>query len=163
MTYNPKTFGSIAKFVSEEDGTTLGAPLFSATLFVADTAIPQSQWDTIGPTGSGADHTWTALDALPASAEWIQLRIKHVGIGGSASSAAFSRIYLMKGGGTHAAASHTLSCEMFEWIDSGGNGYAEQITFPKVGVDANNIFQFQWVTSFTGDSIELWLVGYGEN
>ncbi len=168
MTYNPRTFGQIARFVTEEDitGGNAGIPLVSEDIFSVDGApnnIPQSTWADIGPTGSGATYIWTALDSLSLDTEWLQLRIKHVGIGGAASTAVFGRIYLRKNGSAAPAASATLSCEMYEWADSGGNAWEEQVTFPLVGLDSSNIFEVYYVNTFSADSIELWLAGYGVN
>ncbi len=162
MTYNPKVFNQRVSFVTEEAGSTLGAPLVSSTLLNPDSILAKNSWHDIGPTGSGATTIWTALDSLSLDTDWIMMRLKHAGVTGTASTTAYIRFYLRKGGGTNVAASATLVHEAQNYLNS-GNEYEEDVIITPVGLNASNVFELYYDNSFTLDTIELWLVGYGKN
>lgn len=47
----------------------------SDSYFQAAAAMASNTWESIGPTGGGADNTWAALDAIPNGISWIDLRV----------------------------------------------------------------------------------------
>lgn len=97
---NP-SIGSIAGYVSgiteyiEDD---VGADSIS---FDVD-AVIGAAWESIGPTGAGADNTWTALDSVPLSAKWIEI-IAYNFCSDSASANIFQNLYIRKTGSSASA------------------------------------------------------------
>lgn len=57
----------------QEDGGFLNSFSVSLTLTNQD---PFLNWETVGPTGSGADYIWTALDGIPTNAKSVLLRVR---------------------------------------------------------------------------------------
>lgn len=57
-----------AGFLNLWDGETA-----AASTVALNTAVTETTWETIGPTGSGADVIWTALDNLPSNARVLLL------------------------------------------------------------------------------------------
>lgn len=53
----------------DDDGDSQGGDTFDV-----DAAIGGA-WESVGPTGSGATNIWTALDALPLSAAWVDISL----------------------------------------------------------------------------------------
>ncbi|MBI5135769.1 MAG: hypothetical protein HZA24_00370 [Nitrospirae bacterium] len=49
-------------------------PAVNAPALNVDTVLAKNTWVSVGPTGSGATYTWTALDAVPATAKLVELR-----------------------------------------------------------------------------------------
>ena len=46
---------------------------------ISDTALsvqgfPESTWESVGPTGSGEDNIWDALDGIPSDVDWVELK-----------------------------------------------------------------------------------------
>ncbi len=54
------------------------------TDFDADSSLVDAAWESVGPTGSGADNIWATLDQLPASARILILDIEGTLVSGSA-------------------------------------------------------------------------------
>lgn len=50
-------------------------PYEDSTFFNFRTEIAGLSWQSIGPTGSGADHIWTGLDGVPIGANYIRIRL----------------------------------------------------------------------------------------
>jgi len=59
------------------------------------TALPDNTAETVGPTGSGADNIWAALDELPSDIKYIDVpSLIHITVGGGGTSAeVFYEVY----------------------------------------------------------------------
>jgi hypothetical protein len=42
--------------------------------FLNTGSLTGDAWNSIGPTGSGADYIWNALDVVPSHADWVKIR-----------------------------------------------------------------------------------------
>lgn len=68
-----------------------------ATLFDID-AVISTTWESVGPIGSGATNTWTAMNSVPLTAKFVILNI-HNEIQGSTNSTSYeSRLHARKTG-----------------------------------------------------------------
>ena len=133
---------------------------FTDTIDLVVAGVPQSTWESVGPTASGADNIWTALDNIPDGTNWIELSVKHKGNAGSASIVELSKLYLRQGG-TAVGLSHCLVSEISELMSASGFGQATVFSHPKVRLDGNKIFDVYWDGSFTSHELDLYIISYG--
>ena len=61
--------------------------------------ITTATWETVGPTGSGADNIWTEMDNLPDNATAILVSIR-VGVSTTDANTAGIQVYVTEGDGT---------------------------------------------------------------
>lgn len=147
-----------------------GYPISSQTAFNVHTQVTEMvgattyNYESVGPTGSGADNIWTALDGLPSSINWIELRVLYEGAS-SADTASVSRTILagFVKNGTAASGSTSLMVYGQAYTDASGNGKTSGVSVFKVPV-ASKVFDVSWYSSFsTLSTISLYLSGYGYN
>jgi hypothetical protein len=78
-----------------------GYPVISSTAMNVTVAITNFAWESVGPTGSGKDNIWAALDLVPDDASYIRVRIKTYVSKNSATSYAIGfSLNAVKDGGT---------------------------------------------------------------
>lgn len=152
-----------ATFVDEATGT----PNISTTTFDVATNVTKTTWESVGPTGGGKTNTWTALDSVAASADWIEVKIRHISSSTSdtTDTQRASQVYVRENGSSAAQNSITeISYAGAYTTSTGGNAVASGGTHPhKIPVSSRS-FDVTWNSTFvTGDTIELYLVGYGFN
>lgn len=148
-------------FVNDGD-----SPNVSTTSFDVDTNLTESSWESIGPTGSGADNTWTALDSLSTDVDWIEIKISVDGDTFSASGDGVdtARLYARGGGGTSGTSLETSIGVAQDYGVSGNGAAGTGISYAKVPVDGDNIFDLHYVSTFEDiTAIDIYLVGYGSN
>jgi len=154
MTYNPKWDQEVAPNAS-------GYPVaFTDTIDLVVAGVVQNTWESVGPTGSGADNIWTALDNLPDGTNWIRLSVKHKGTNGVASLLSISSLWIRKGS-TSVGTAHCLVSEISELISASGFGQATVMTTPIVQLDGNKTFDVYWNGTFTTHELDLYIVSYG--
>lgn len=142
-----------------------GAPQVSATVFQPQSSITESSWESVGPTGSGADNTWTALDGLPTDVDWIEVRIdtNATSSSGTANTNRSQDVYARDDGSTQAANANTRISRIGSRNDGSGNGIAYGTCTHKIPV-TSRVFDMTWASNFdTSDAIFVYLVGYGYN
>lgn len=125
-------------------------------LFSITSNLTKSAIETIGPTGSGADNIWTAMDDFPADTKYIDLGVS-----------------INKIGSTQALSTLTVNLQ-----PTGVTGYGEigggfevstgnaedyfNFSIAKVALDGDNVFQASWAESGTGtDLINIKMLGFG--
>lgn len=148
-----------------------GSPNISGTRFsVYPAGLPMLTTQSIGPSGSGADHTWTALDAIPVDADWLEIccfaeKNGHVYDGVSN----YVEVYLNRDGfviGDYNAADDILYLRWRNWVDTDMNmAYMADRGIRKVPV-TSNVFYVYWSGTISGGiiaTITLTLIGYGYN
>jgi len=168
LTYNSSTglwenqaISGIGDFVTDAN-----YPIISGTSsFDIDANITESTWETVGPTGSGADNIWTALDNVPANADWICLRFNIFGSssGDTANTGYQGAVYCGVARSGAPASADTVARIAYT-TGSTGNGTATIVTEATIPIDSNNAFSMYW--AFAGNvapAYLAYLVGWGFN
>lgn len=149
----------LSDFVNNADGS----PTVSSTSFDIIGTVTVDTKESIGPTGSGADHVWTALDSVTAGSNWIEINL-NVRVNGTTGAATdyYFTLQACKNGGTLAQIYRLLFNPGY--TTTGIPGHAA-MGVVKIPIDSNRIFQVQWgegasSTTATGSCT---LVGFGLN
>lgn len=133
---------------------------------VSDNAITISSvvtvgtWEGVGPTDSGADNIWTALDAIPLSADWVELKIR-TSASGTATTVATS-LYARSGDGAQSTGLDNIISNVHMKDGDADTKLASNYTTVKVPVNAANVFDAHWVETGSG-IVQAWVAGYGWN
>ena len=156
MTYNP-VWNQPTQHIPDASGY----PVASTTpIDFVVAGVPVSTWESVGPTASGADNIWTALDGVPADANWVELSVRHFGSAGSASINSTSKFYVRQGG-TSIGIAHCQVSEIAELMSASGFGQAVVYTTVKVKLGAGKIFDVYWNGDFTNHELDTYLRSYG--
>jgi hypothetical protein len=146
---------------------TLGYPLHDVASLSLDSVIAAPlTFESVGPTGSGADNIWTALDGIPTSADWITLRVLTYAeqSAGTAGNLLKAEAYARKHGTSLTANSGTVIAEAGAMLDTAGKGYCINYTQATVPLDGSNLFDITYrLINETFGSCDIRLVGYGVN
>lgn len=155
-----------AKKGMEHVADSFGYPRLCGPTFDVDGNISNNTtFESIGPTGSGANHIWTALDSVPVGAEWvkIEVNVNCYTTGGASELTMLQCIVYARKGGTSAASG---SCRIGRGGAFGnssgyaGTCYSIERTVP---ISTNRIFDFTWLSDFATNSVVLTLVACGVN
>jgi hypothetical protein len=153
--------GSAGTFVNEANDQ----PVAVTGEFDIDSSVVETAWESVGPTGAGADNTWTALDSVDADADWIQVRIACESSDSASSAGALrtTRIYARGGDGSQGVGPINQIHKHAYYNDASGNGaYMGQNTV-KIPVDSNIVFDVNWTSSCESLDADLYLIGWGFN
>lgn len=149
------------EFVNSGDGAT-----YSTTQLALDATHSSGVWETIGPTGSGATNIWTALDNIPTTADWVEIKGQlymekaSPSVGTVYACTVFAR---KNGGSTSSSAYNAIGYVSFKAVST-NDMQLEGFLTGKIPLDANNIFDMRYVASGTPTlSIDISVVGYGYN
>lgn len=139
-----------------------GSPRISDTAFSVAATLADDTWESIGPTGSGADNIWTALDDIPTDVDYIELDISIQAIRTSGVDALCTNILYARANGTTPGNPAIADARAF-----GGTtvqGQAINHTARKVQVAPGNLFDLKFTnTDCTSYAISIYLIGYGYN
>lgn len=127
-------------------------PLSGTRIYRGEGSSDSNQWLTVGPTGSGADVIWTALDAVPSGARAAKLHLSVYGKHNTAGSQG-AGVYIRKAGSTVTPAMAVSvsgqlaneSCQAYNTIEV-------------ALVDRQ--FEFRWYASFNSYAIAMYLLGW---
>jgi len=129
----------------------------SVSTYDIDSNLTVSTWESVGPTGSGASHTWTGLDSLPAACKTILVRLyfSMTDTGGGAKIATFSA----RKNGTSAV---YTNCYVGYFKSNLGVSIQEELyfTYVVIPVSAANAFDGYWYSDATSHNITMDLIGY---
>jgi len=138
-----------------------------ATSLDVETEIAVDTWESVGPTGSGADNTWTALDDVPASATSILVKVRIFANNLESNNYNFKKLYCRHGDSSTGASalSQVAEAGFIHRMGSGNGtwGDANVVQF-YIPINAGNVFGCHW-TYFTSNdtgSITAYLVGWLE-
>lgn len=133
----------------------------------------QSVWGSIGPTGSGANLIWTALDNLPSNTKAIIINIFNRAAATSSASGVFwveQGIYLANNDVTSPSPDDrsVVSVASANGVASAGSQtlYGYHYVQRIVPVDSNYMFQFNWsqslnnASSAASDDLKFYLAGW---
>ena len=121
------------------------------------TVVPVSTWESVGPTGSGADNIWTALDNLPTTAKFIEVFIEYRSNGAFANPT-FSAFGRKTGTSVSTANSKIANAGLISGATSPsffGMGYS------KIPIDSSGRFDYQQVYSSLPLTTDIYLKGFG--
>lgn len=148
-------------FVNNADG----APYVAAPTLDVVTDLVSGVIESVGPTGSGADNIWTALDSVPLGVDWIEVTLRgssrHATLGHGLI--AFARRF-----GSTANMVLTSSPTVVYLAGFAPDNTTNQLvqTVAKIPVDENGVFDFKWGVLNAGGTLEsLYMIlrGYGNN
>jgi hypothetical protein len=138
-------------YVNHQDGVVV----VSTTTILLHSVLANTTWESIGPTGSGADNIWTALDNLPGDIDWIEVKLNTEITHTSATS---SIVYAQKNQVSHFISdSYKLShCNLV------ASGVQNDIVTQKIPVSSRKFDVYRNTGSGT-IYLTLALTGYGYN
>lgn len=125
-------------------------------------AIISSSWESIGPTSSGADNTWTALNSVPAAATFVILKIYSVLTGTTASTEYFSRLHARVTGSAVGNSLINRIASITAQNNASGTVKVENNTTVLIPVDGSIRFDLLLSGNGTTRSVNAYLVGWGE-
>lgn len=142
-----------------------GAPNISDTSIDLYTTLTVDTWESIGPTGSGSDHIWTALDSVPAGIDWVEVKIRSDGEDTSGTLIALNTWARATGSSQAANIPQTRVAGIY-MTGASGSLRVNSLNIAKIPVDSERRFDMHWstVTSVpTSGEIDVILTGYGTN
>lgn len=142
-----------------------GEPVTSTTVFDA-TAIANQTWETVGPTGSGADNIWTALDDVDAGADWIKIRVKNSVFHTAPiqEGAYFNDLFARDGQSSSTDASSIISQTYVVAHVANLDVMSRNVNEVTIPVDSSIVFGlYRQSTSGATPTLNLYLVGWGFN
>jgi hypothetical protein len=151
-------------FVNAADG----APDMSAVVFNLAANIGNGGWESVGPTGSGATNTWTALDLVPSGSNWVEISgildcTAYLDTPGANRTCSMS---FRRTGSAITTSNRTrrIYGSFVVGADGGmGAGFVGTNTF-RVPVDASRRFDASWGSNFNNSNLaQIYLVGCGRN
>lgn len=159
------TGGSSTIFVSSANGH----PAVDDSPYSAHIVLTENVWSSFGPTGSGADNEWSALDVIPAGYDWVELRVLLTGE--SVTDTANTKRTISLWGGeagksVPAGTTQALVARGSAYTNSSGNGISDSVVpAVKLPLSAANAFQLYYRDEFNDASpfIQLFFTGYGKN
>ena len=140
-----------------------GNPNIADGAFTVNASVTLATWETVGPTGSGADNTWTALDSVPAGVSWVEIRAYLTAQNGPGSTTPNLVLYARKNGSSSPISASNRISQIWGRTDGGGNANGSSVSTHKIPVDSNVVFDVHWTNSpaWSSPGVQLYLIGYG--
>lgn len=135
----------------------------SSISFSVPSVIVASTWESVGPTGSAADNTWTALDSLPVGTTYVDLKL-HIGVTGSTLANNYStQLFGRPTGSARVRDSTTQIGEASLTNQSGSNERDSNFTMVRLPVDSSGRFDLSYLLygATAAPTILLHLVSFG--
>ena len=128
-------------------------PLSGTRIYRGEGYSDSNRWLTVGPTGSGADVIWTALDAVPSGARAAKLHLSVFGEHSHIAGSQEAGVYIRKAGSTVTPASAVFVSGQL--ADESCTAYN---TIEVALVDRQ--LEFRWHASFNSYDIAMYLLGW---
>ena len=153
--------GNVSVFVDSAEG----GPFVSSIPLLVSSSVTEATWVSIGASGSGADTIWQALDGLPSTTEWLELKVIILSTSSSVVTGLtpLSRVLARKAGAADPTLAAHFICQASNAVTSAGDALGFAMNTAKVPVSTSQIFEIRWIDQFSQPSIEVYLVGYGAN
>lgn len=132
-------------------------PNYSSVLSWISLLTAGGAWESFGPTGSGADNIWTALDSVPSDATWVELDVQWV-ITANSSGNASVKLYACSAAVVSPVAGYTTEIlNMYTTVDD-----QETVRLKaKVPVDSSQRFQMHYTnTNVLAHTTLIMLTGF---
>lgn len=140
-----------------------GNPNISDTPFDVDGAGIGMTFESVGPTGSGATHIWSAMNTVPTGASWISVKVYLYGLTSESDSGAIA-LYTRKNGSSQGYDTKNLIAKLTAgFIGSGVDMDGENLYFPILQINTTSrMFDLAYVGTFgQGNVADIYLTGYG--
>jgi hypothetical protein len=132
--------------------TQLPVNITAQSIFEATTALASGAVESVGPTGSGADNIWTALDLLPASA--TVLKIEVYGFITGSSSSITGGLYMNATWADNADANESQYRVYFVGVQGSAVGEVNATTsYIEIPLNSANAFNMYWASTFASSQI----------
>lgn len=120
-------------------------PLSGTRIYRGEGSSDSNQWLTVGPTGSGADVIWTALDAVPSNARAARLNLSAAALHWSSTSGSLSILLYVrkKGSGTDVRPAVAAQAHLALSTDEAHNTVDVELS--------DRMFEMQWEKATTSD------------
>lgn len=148
-------FTRTESYFIDDDGDSQGGNTFDV-----DVNIAIGVFESVGPTGSGADNIWTALDALPSNTKYVDIYVETETI--STNTDSISSTYFRRTGSSATLANTRRSYAVLDVAGSGSTAIASvQTGTIRVPVDGSVRFDCTYDDAATQTNVTLYLVGFG--
>jgi hypothetical protein len=141
-----------------------GDPNMSDSALYLSSLVSSGSWVEVGPTGSGADVIWTAMDGIPIGARWIEVLVICNGSGTTTlPNACMARLHATRGGSTAGITdANQLAIAHVRAASTGDYVHRYTVTpNVKIPLSAGRRFRALWTGSFPdSNSIEMMFQGY---
>lgn len=132
----------------------------SDTVLIVSTQVTVDAWESVGPTATGADNAWTAMDGLPSGIDWIEAKIRASAAVGGTQVACL--VYARDGQSSAGIGPENTVAEI-SYSDTVSNAKVVTTTVHvKIPVDSSKHFDIHWADSGSG-TVTMYLTGYGYN
>jgi len=151
-----------ASFSTHASGVCISTVSFDVAANIGDT------YRSIGPTGSGAERIWTALDGVPAGADWITIKVdlRGVVLSGTPGATLEAHVYAGVHGYPGAVAAAQEIAAIHGKGDTAGNAIDGYVGYTgPIRIDAARRFDMRTLFAFAGGVVTctIHLVGFGFN
>ena len=137
----------------DDDGDSQGGDKFDVRA-----SVTENVFESVGPTGSGADNIWTALDILPANTKLVEIMVN--GSVGNAATTTVSLLLYARKAGSSAAIANIKKLDLTLLVPTGTISLSGTVSF-KVPLDSSNRFDVQWTDNGSATSVlNLFLQGF---
>lgn len=146
--------GAVRTYIREDGG--------SSTSFAVVSNLVEDTWGSVGPTGSGADDTWAALDDIPSGARVAIVAFHCVGSRSASDTLQYSTtLYVRVTGSSATASASNYACRTDGIGGSAQTGVSNNLNTIDVPLDASGRFDIHWNEINTGSrSVFMYLKGY---
>jgi hypothetical protein len=118
---------------------------------------------TVGATGSGEDHEWSALDSVPATADWIEVLVTgSFSTYGAATNTQVSCL-LYASGVSGVGSLYDRIFAISGYTDTSGDALAASSSTAKIPWNGTRFYLRLTTQNTTNDDVDMYLVGYGKN
>jgi len=132
----------------------------SASVGDLDGGVTEATWESVGPTGSGADYVWDALDVLPSQAR-ILIVIFKVTANSGAGGIIATTLYVTNGDSSNTSTvdNQTLAAQFEFDADAAGEQFrfTDEIHIP---LNSSQVFRVRWSSDASVDTVHLIYRGF---
>jgi len=147
--------------------SSIGFPLLGVTsIYDVDSNLASATWESIGPTGSGADNVYAGLDSIPLGVDWVEvnIHIDCVTTGGTPEAYHSLLMNAIANGGTENLGQTTRIQYIGGYVNAAGNLRGQLIANGiKIPVDSAVVFKLRHYSTYNTAAIALAPIGYGYN
>lgn len=129
--------------------------------FAVDTDVTEATWESVGPTGSGADNEWTALDDLPSDATIAIVGVlSNVNPNGSDRST-FVQVNARQTGSSAAVSGESIIAINEVLVDDFTSENISKYDVVHIPLDSSRRFDVQWNDgNSSATSVDFYLKGF---
>jgi len=146
----------VGTFINASDG----GPYIDSTYFSVSGNIGAA-WESVGPTGGGADNTWTALDSVPTDVDWILVKF-YAYASDNDTDSNYCLTYARRQGSSLIFGLTTMVNALRVGGQAGFVRYVGDVSFVYIPVNSAQ-FDLYFITNMDNETVYIYLAGYGYN